>query len=287
MTNDDRRQHLNRAGVAAIPVVTSSTPPPPPAPPSGGNPYEHIPPDRPTGTPRVDILREAVDLGQQGANALRVWLIGNDIDFVGNTGAWPLRIDWPARTITYWPGGTTEGAVTKPLQRVPLAPLWRILANHGALWCADPAHYSPEGTVCPHRVDASGEHTTYVEDRTLCSDKPRLVPAGRPLSSYPNTEQRPSYDVDAPLELAITTALQRAAPGCEHPDPGQPIYDHTRACAACGAAAVLELFHTAETLELFRRRHTALTKAALTTGHWEAGQGHRYPGHPPGFRPVH
>lgn len=32
---DDRRQMINAAGVAAIPVVTSSTPPPPPAPPSG------------------------------------------------------------------------------------------------------------------------------------------------------------------------------------------------------------------------------------------------------------
>jgi len=34
--HDDRRQHLNQAGVDAIPVVTSSTPPPVPAPPSGG-----------------------------------------------------------------------------------------------------------------------------------------------------------------------------------------------------------------------------------------------------------
>ncbi|MCW2768532.1 MAG: hypothetical protein JWO11_4491 [Nocardioides sp.] len=35
---DDRRQQLNPAGVAAIPVVTSSTPPEPPPPPSGARP---------------------------------------------------------------------------------------------------------------------------------------------------------------------------------------------------------------------------------------------------------
>ena len=33
---DDRRQQLNPAGVAAIPVVTSGSPPPLPAPPGGG-----------------------------------------------------------------------------------------------------------------------------------------------------------------------------------------------------------------------------------------------------------
>jgi hypothetical protein len=239
-----------------------------------------------TGAACVDILRDAVNLGHQGSSALLLWVIGNDVP---DGHGWPLRIDWPARTITYWPDATNpdagNGAITLPLKRVPLAPLWRILADHGGLWCANPTHRSPEGTVCPHRVNARGEHTTdNPRDPQLCSKQPFPHPDTPERVGSP----RPDHHLtDAPLELAITRTLQRAAPGCEHPDPGQPIYDHTRACAACGAAAILELFHTAETLELFRRRHTDPTQPQpLSAGYWEAGQGHQHPGHPPGFRPA-
>lgn len=219
-----------------------------------------IPPDQPTGTPRVDILRESADLGREGGNALRLWLIGNGIPH-GTGWTWPLRIDWPARTITYWPNGiedSAEGSFTRPLKRVPLAPLWRTLADAGALWCANPAHTTWNGTVCQHRVNAQGEHTRYVEDHRLRSSRPSYYPAGPP-DQHATTQATDEHDADGPLELLITTALQRAAPSCEHPDPGQPIYDHTRACAACGAAAVLELFHTADAIDLFRRRHVPTT----------------------------
>lgn len=232
----------------------------------------------PTGTPRVDILRElnSVDLGQQGANALRLWAIGNELPAAHG---WPLRIDWQTRTITYWPdvpGTVTDHAQLDPrrvpLKRVPLAPLWRSLADHGALWCANPAHRGPLGTDCPERVDVRGEHATFVEHQTLADREPRLIHAGA-AARHPHPDEL--------LEQFVRLALERAAQGCEHPDPGSPIYESDRGCAQCGATAVMDLFRTADALEAFRARHTP-----PTVGYWEAGKGHRYPGHPGGFRPI-
>lgn len=209
----------------------------------------------PAGDPgtsaRVDILREEVHLDQHTTNALRLWLTGNDLH--DRDVRWPLMVDFDRRRIWAYDEHDQGGPV--PLIRTPMAPLWRSLADHGALWCARTDHATLDDPRCPHRVDVAGEHTQYVDTQRLEDRHPRMVPAG-PVTSYPSTEQRPD-PIDLPLERAITQALERAAPGCEHPDPGQPIYDHTRACAQCGAAAVLELFRTADVINLLQRRAVA------------------------------
>lgn len=279
---DDRHTATDAAGAASVPGPASSTPPPPPPSSDAGGP---TPPEQPTGTPRVDILREAVDLGQQGANALRLWLIGNDMP---TDHMWPIRIDWPARTIDYWPAlpetvtdRTSLDPTRVPLKRVPLTPLWHILADRGALWCANPTHQAPDGAQCPHRVDARGEHTTHIEDHRFDRVHPTLVPAGR-VTSYPNTEQRP--DPHTQLEQLVRRALERAAPDCDHPDPGGPIYEPTRGCAQCGAAAVLELFHTADAIHHLQRRaleqQHGQTDSDRQVGYWMAGHGYVPAGDP-------
>lgn len=234
----------------------------------------------PAGDPgtsaRVDILREPVELTQQIGNALRLWLIGNDLH--DTTFRWPVMVDFDRRRV--WITDEHGQELTVPLQRAPLAPLWRSLADRGALWCARPDHATLDDPRCPERVNVDGQHTQYVEHQTLADRQPRLIPVGG-IASHPNTEQRPApADVDTPLELAITQALERAAPGCEHPDPGQPIYDHTRACAQCGAAAVLQLFRTADVITLLQRRALAQQDQPLQAGYWIPGHGYVPTDHP-------
>jgi hypothetical protein len=60
------------------------------------------------------------------------------------------------------------------------------------------------------------------------------VPAPAPAAAAGPLEER--------LAALVRDAIAGAAAGCEHPDPGMPIYDHTRGCAECAAAAVLALF---------------------------------------------
>lgn len=220
----------------------------------------HLQPADRRGTRRVSLLRHPVDLDPEVSNGLRLWAIANDLPAENR---WPVIIDWVAKTITHGPG------TALPLQQIPRGRLWPALIAAGAVWCADPDH-TTGGYPCPHKVDSVGQHA--------------------PQPPAPVVTTGPHL-ADGPLELLITTAIHRAAGACEHPDPGGPIYESDRACAQCAAAAVMDLFRTADAIHLLQARAAGpLTECGMTdpppllaTGRWEVG--YQAPGHPAGFRP--
>lgn len=222
------------------------------------------------GTRRVSLLRHPVDLDPEVSNGLRLWAIANDLPAENR---WPVIIDWVAKTITHGPG------TALPLQQIPRGRLWPALIAAGAVWCADPDH-TTGGYPCPHKVDSEGQHAPN-------------PPADAEHAHVLQAMATPGpHLVDSPLELLITTAIHRAAGACEHPDPGQPIYESDRACAQCAAAAVLALFQTADAIHILQTRALAqLTDCGmadppplLAAGRWEVG--YQAPGHPPGYRPL-
>ena len=49
----------------------------------------------------------------------------------------------------------------------------------------------------------------------------------------------------AELAQKITAAIESAIAGCDHPDPGGPIWDPVRPCSACSTAAALAVLEQA------------------------------------------
>jgi hypothetical protein len=93
-----------------------------------------------------------------------------------------------------------------------------------------------------------------------------VPPPPPPAGGIPPVAAHPP-DPDEQLSKYIRQAVERAADECDHTDPAGPIYPTTRACSTCTTTAVLNLFHTADALDAWRRRYVP-----PTVGKWE------YPG---------
>jgi hypothetical protein len=218
-------------------------------------------PTFPTGASAVDVLRPSgPGLQVTTVNGLRLWARSNNLDDA-DLARLPLTVDWKNQTITL-AATAEEPARNVPMVKVIRGALWRALVDEGGVWCADPDHDDPVGRHCPEQVDHRGEHTPAGGRPAWLGPPlqwdgvpPPPAPAGgwRP-SPWPRREQLPAPAIQpgGPVDLLFTAAIARAGGRCQHPDPGQPIYESDRACANCAAAAVLELFSDAHTIHLLR-----------------------------------
>jgi len=205
------------------------------------------------GGRRVDILRRPVALPAEVTNALHVFELANRLPA---DHGWPLRIDWAASSITYWPPTAPgEPPYTQTLIQPPRGRLWPALLEARAVWCADPAHTRP-AWECPYQLDHTGEHAAQDDAGAQTNAHAELV-------------------MTRAIEHALTAVLDHAGRTCEHPDPGAPIYDSVRGCVPCAVAALMKLMAGPTPAEQAARERlrSAMTGGLLPAGHWVVGQG--------------
>lgn len=226
------------------------------------------------GTPRVDILRDEQPLSRELHHGLKLWRVAN---WLPDNHAWPLRVDFAARALTYstvdQPAG--ERPFTQTLLQLPPGRLWSTLAGAGALWCADPAHEDevtdpagPRTRQCPHLVDRAGVHFP-----------PGVMPVGavvRALGVSPDAyAQAASAAANQAVEFALTIVIERAAAACEHTDPAGPIYDSTRACTGCVVTALVAFMNGPDPDDLAVRDRLLAAAGAgpVRAERWVVGHG--------------
>lgn len=193
---------------------------------------------------RFDLLRPGhPGMTTTTMNGLRLWAIANDLPWPLPT---PVTVDNVNRTITLAPTAEDRERLM-PLTRVLRASLWRNLVAEGGVWCAHAEHRDHGGADCPRQVNQDGNHAPTGRPAWLGPPLDWPPRAGAHPAQHPVTLER-----GGPLDMLLVTAIHRAAGTCQHPDPGQPIYESDRACANCAAAAVLALFDDAYVLDIVR-----------------------------------